>query len=158
MNMAWQPILTVCIAADAEYCTLRSEAAVRIPKAADPAAYGPLLCAGVTVFNGIRQMKITPGSLVAIQGLGGLGHLALQYASKMGYRVVALSSSASKEKFARDLGADEYVDGSKTSQAEALKKLGGADLVVSTAPNPKVVAELLDGIAPLGKLLLLSRK
>ncbi|MCJ1427308.1 hypothetical protein MMC29_005211 [Sticta canariensis] len=143
---------------DAEYCTLRSEATVRIPHDVDPAAYCPLLCAGVTVFNGMRRMKITPGETVGIQGLGGLGHLALQYASKMGYRVVALSSGASKEKFARDLGASDYVDGSKTDQAEYMKNLGGAGLIVSTAPNREVVGQLVGGLAPEGKLLILSRK
>lgn len=103
-------------------------------------------------------MKITPGETVGIQGLGGLGHLALQYASKMGYRVVALSSSASKEKFAKDLGASDYVDGSKTDQVEYMKKLGGAGLIVSTAPNRDVVGQLVGGLAPEGKLLILSRK
>ena len=103
-------------------------------------------------------MGIPPGEIVAIQGLGGLGHLALQFASKMGYRVVALSSSASKEKFARDLGATDYIDGSKQSQSEALKKMGGAALIVSTAPNPDVLNELLGGLEPLGKILMLSRE
>lgn len=140
----------------AEYCILRSEAVVRIPPEVDPATYCPLLCAGVTVFNGMRRMKITPGETVGIQGLGGLGHLALQYASKMGYRVVALSSSASKEKFAKDLGASDYVDGSKTDQVEYMKKLGGAGLIVSTAPNRDVVGQLVGGLAPEGKLLILS--
>ena len=111
---------------DAEYCRLRSEAAVLISKNVDPAAIAPLLCAGVTVFNGIRQMDIRPGETVAIQGLGGLGHLGIQYASKMGYRTVALSSSGAKEKFARLLGAHEYIDGSKEDQGEILSKLGGA--------------------------------
>ena len=106
----------------------------------------------------MRRMKITPGETVGVQGLGGLGHLALQYASKMGYRVVALSSSASKEKFAKDLGASDYVDGSKTDQAEYLKDLGGAGLIVSTAPNKDVVGQLVGGLAPEGKLLILSRK
>lgn len=142
---------------DAEYCTLRTEAVVSVPKDADPAEVCPLLCAGVTVFNGMRRLKITPGEIVGIQGLGGLGHLAVQYASKMGYRVVALSSSASKEKFAKDLGATDYVDGSKTDQTEYLKGLGGAALIVSTAPNRDVVGQLVGGLAPEGKLLILSR-
>lgn len=137
---------------------MNSEAAVRIPPEVDPAAFCPLLCAGVTVFNGMRRLKITPGETVGIQGLGGLGHLALQYASKMGYRVVALSSCASKEKFAKDLGASDYVDGSKKDQAEYLRDLGGAGLIVSTAPNRDVVGQLVEGLAPEGKLLILSRK
>lgn len=131
---------------------------VSVPKDVDPAEVAPLLCAGVTVFNGMRRMKITPGEIVGIQGLGGLGHLAVQYASKMGYRVVALSSSAAKEKFAKDLGASDYVDGSKTDQADFLKGLGGAALIVSTAPNKDVVGQLVGGLAGEGKLLVLSRE
>lgn len=92
------------------------------------------------------------------RGLGGLGHLAIQYASKMGYRVVALSSSAAKESFAKDLGAVDYVDGSKTDHAEYLQKTGGAGMIVSTAPNPEIMGQLLGGLGPEGKLLILSRK
>ena len=103
-------------------------------------------------------MKITPGEIVAIQGLGGLGHLAIQYAAKMGYRVVALSSSASKEKFAKELGASEYIDGSKQDHGEALQKMGGAALIVTTAPNTEVMKSLIHGLGPLGKLLILAGK
>lgn len=110
------------------------------------------------MFNGMRRLKVTPGETVGIQGLGGLGHLALQYAAKMGYRVVALSSGASKEKFARELGANDYVDGSKTNQAEFLQSLGGAGMIVSTAPNKDVVGQLVGGLATEGKLLILSRE
>ena len=103
-------------------------------------------------------MKITPPEIVAIQGLGGLGHLAIQFATKMGYRVVALSSSGSKEKFARDLGASDYIDGSKEDHGEALQKLGGAALIVTTAPNTEVMKSLVNGLAPQGKLLILAGK
>jgi hypothetical protein len=89
----------------AEYVTLRTEAVVNVPAEVDPAEYCPILCAGITVFNSLRKQNITQGELVGVQGLGGLGHLALQYANKMGYRVVAISSSADKEDFARKLGA-----------------------------------------------------
>jgi len=140
----------------AEYCTLRTEAAVRIPPDADPAQYAPLLCAGITVFNGIRKMNITAGDIVAVQGLGGLGHLAIQYARKMGYRTVALSSSDAKRDFAMELGATDYVDNSKEDSAEALQKMGGASLVVVTAPNPKIMASLVKACGPCGKILVLS--
>ncbi|KAI4169542.1 MAG: hypothetical protein LQ343_005622 [Gyalolechia ehrenbergii] len=140
----------------AEYCTLRSEAAVSVPPDVDPAAYCPLLCAGVTVFNSMRQQHIPPGETVAVQGLGGLGHLAIQYASKMGYRTVALSSSGAKEKFARDLGATDYIDGSKEDHAEALQKLGGAALIVSTSPEPTSIGKLVGGLDIVGKLLILA--
>ena len=106
----------------------------------------------------MRQMKIMPGEVVAIQGLGGLGHLAVQYANKMGYKVVALSSSGSKEKFAKQLGAHIYVDGSKESHVEALQKLGGASMIVSTAPNPEIMGDLVAGLGMHGKLILLARK
>lgn len=142
----------------AEYCILRSEATVHIPSDVDPAAYAPLLCAGVTVFNSMRQMKIASGETVAIQGLGGLGHLAIQYANRMGFKVVALSSTGAKEKFAKDLGAHVYIDGSKEDHAEALQKMGGAAMIVSTAPNPDIMGNLVNGLGPLGKLVLLARK
>jgi len=140
----------------AEYVTLRSEAVVRIPKEADPAAFAPLLCAGVTVFNSLRQQKILPGEIVGVQGLGGLGHLALQYTSKMGYKTVAISSSSSKEKFARELGAHTYIDGSKVDPGEALQKMGGAACIILTAPNAELIPKLLNGLGPLGKLLILA--
>ncbi|KAI4186224.1 MAG: hypothetical protein L6R41_003611 [Letrouitia leprolyta] len=140
----------------AEYCILRTEAAVRVPSHIDAAKYAPILCAGVTVFNSMRNMNIPPGSTVAIQGLGGLGHLAIQYAAKMGYRVVALSRDAKKEKFARQLGADEYIDASKADQGEQLQKLGGASLIVATAPSADAITPLLKGLGILGKLLILS--
>lgn len=140
----------------AEYCTLRTEATVRIPPQADPTEYAPLLCAGVTVFNGIRQMNITPGDTIAIQGLGGLGHLAVQYARKMGYRTVALSSSDSKRDFAMELGANDYIDTSKENAAEALQRMGGASCIIVTAPNPEIMGPLVNGLAPMGKLLLLA--
>lgn len=141
----------------AEYCIIRTEATVKIPTDVDPASSAPLLCAGVTVFNSMRQMKITSGEIVAVQGLGGLGHLALQYANKMGFKVVALSSTGAKEKFAKDLGAHYYIDGSKENHAEALTKMGGAAMIVSTAPNPDVMGDLVNGLAPAGKLVILAR-
>ncbi|OKL63466.1 hypothetical protein UA08_01793 [Talaromyces atroroseus] len=140
----------------AEYCTLRAESAVRVPSDVNAAVYAPMLCAGVTVFNSMRQMNLTPGSTVAIQGLGGLGHLAIQFANKFGFRVVAVSRDSKKEEFARQLGAHEYIDTSKEDVSDALQKLGGAALIVSTAPDKEVVTPLLKGLGTLGKLLVLS--
>jgi D-arabinose 1-dehydrogenase-like Zn-dependent alcohol dehydrogenase len=105
----------------------------------------------------MRQLNIRQGGTVAVQGLGGLGHLAVQYARKLGYRTVALSSSDSKRDFAHQLGATDYVDGSKEDTAEALKKMGGADLVLVTAPNPDIMGPLLNGCGPRGKVLILAR-
>jgi D-arabinose 1-dehydrogenase-like Zn-dependent alcohol dehydrogenase len=140
----------------AEYCKLRCEAAVHIHSHVDAAKYAPILCAGLTVFNAIRKMNIPPGATVGIQGIGGLGHLAIQYAHKLGYRVVALSRDSSKENVARELGADEYVDASKVDTAEALQKLGGASLIVAMAPSADAISPLLKGLGIMGKLLILS--
>ncbi|GAC96090.1 hypothetical protein PHSY_003669 [Pseudozyma hubeiensis SY62] len=110
----------------------------------------------VTVYNAIRKMNITAGEIVAIQGLGGLGHLAVQYASKMGYRTVALSRGTDKKDFATKLGATDYIDTSSQDPAEALQKLGGASLVVATAPNPEHISPLVGGCRAMGKLLILA--
>lgn len=139
----------------AEYALLRAEAAVPLPRDADPAATAPFLCAGVTVFNGMRKMHVEQGNLVAVQGLGGLGHLAVQYARAMGYRVVAISSGAAKREFAAKLGAHEYVDSSAQDPVEALVGMGGAALIVATAPNATAIGHLAGGLQAQGKLLVL---
>ena len=140
----------------AEYCSLRHEAAVRIPEGIDAAKYAPILCAGVTVFNAMRLQRLPPGSTVAVQGLGGLGHLAIQYAAKSGYRTVALSRDDKKAKFAQELGAHEYIDASKDDTVEELQKLGGADLIICTAPSAEAIGPLLHGLAIQGKLLIVA--
>lgn len=139
-----------------EYATLRTESAVRIPANMDPAEVAPLLCAGVTVFNGIRQLNILSGEIVAVQGLGGLGHLAIQYARKMGYRTVALSRGSAKKDFAMKLGATDYIDTEAGDVAAELQKLGGAACIVVTAPNPDVITPLIGGLDNKGKLLLFT--
>lgn len=141
---------------DGEYCLVNQEAAVRVPAHLPAARYAPILCAGVSVFNSLRHMNVPVGETIAVQGLGGLGHLAIQYAAKLGYRVIAISRDGSKEKFVRELGAHEYIDSSKEDAGTALKRLGGATLVVSTAPTADVMTPLLKGLGLLGKLLILS--
>lgn len=131
---------------------------MHLPADGDAVKMAPLMCAGVTVHNGIRKMNITPGEVVAIQGLGGLGHLAVQYARKMGYRTVALSRGTDKKDFAMKLGATDYIDTSKEDPAEALLKMGGASLVVVTAPSPDHISPLVNGCKALGKVLILARK
>ncbi|KMU71757.1 cinnamyl alcohol dehydrogenase [Coccidioides immitis RMSCC 3703] len=101
-------------------------------------------------------MNVPPGETVAIQGLGGLGHLAIQCANRFGYRVVAISRDSKKEKFARALGAHEYIDTSKEDVSKALRRLGKASMIVLTAPNADVVNPLLNGLEARGKLLMLS--
>ncbi|KAK4120224.1 GroES-like protein [Parathielavia appendiculata] len=140
----------------AEYVLIRAEAGVVIPEGVDAAKFAPLLCAGLTVFNGIRHMNVSPGETVAIQGLGGLGHLAVQYANKFGFRVIAISRGADKEDFARKLGAHEYVDTTKVEAGAGVAALGGASLIVTTNPHGEQIPELVRGLGPRGKLLVLS--
>ncbi|KAI0326751.1 GroES-like protein [Cubamyces sp. BRFM 1775] len=140
----------------AEYVTVRSEAVAAVPRDLDPAETAPLFCAGVTVFNGLRTVNLPAGATVAVQGIGGLGHLAIQFAHAMGYRTVALSSGPDKEDLARRLGAVEYVDGSKTDQAEALRNMGGAKLIMCTATAPEATKKLIKGLDVDGTLLLLA--
>ncbi|KAJ5223915.1 hypothetical protein N7468_008457 [Penicillium chermesinum] len=140
----------------AEYCSLRAEAGVPIPEDVNAAEYAPILCAGVTVFNSMRQMNVRPGSLVAVQGLGGLGHLAIQYANKFGFRVVAISRGADKEKPVRELGAHHFIDSSSQDPVAELQKMGGATMIVSTAPHAAAIAPLLNGLDVFGKLLIVA--
>jgi propanol-preferring alcohol dehydrogenase len=143
----------------AEYMAARWESLVKIPDGMSSEQAGPLLCAGVTTFNSIRNMKLTAGSWVAVQGVGGLGHLAVQYAKAMGYRVVVLSTSADKAEFAKQLGAEAYVDSSKQEVVPTLMKLTGGlgvGLVVSTTPSGKAMASVLPALAPQGTLLTLG--
>ncbi|WQF79066.1 Putative alcohol dehydrogenase, zinc-type, GroES-like superfamily, NAD(P)-binding domain superfamily [Colletotrichum destructivum] len=139
----------------AEYILLRDEAAVRVPSNLDPAQVAPLLCAGVTVFNGIRKMNIEHGAVVAVKGIGGLGYLAVQYASRISYKTVVLSSGSSSEHFAQELGSHAFINTAVENPVEKLKAMGGAGLIVATAPNPKAIGPLTAALAPGGKLLIL---
>jgi D-arabinose 1-dehydrogenase-like Zn-dependent alcohol dehydrogenase len=140
----------------AEYVLLRAEALARVPADMDPAEVAPLLCAGITVFNGLRKQQIQHGGLIAVQGLGALGHLAVQFANKMGYEVAVLSSGDDKAAFAKELGAHHYINSRDNDAAAELTKLGGADCIIQTAPNPKLLGPLMGGLCAGGKLLLLS--
>jgi D-arabinose 1-dehydrogenase-like Zn-dependent alcohol dehydrogenase len=140
----------------AEQVVVPVEAIARIPESLDAAEAGPLLCAGITTFNALRHSGARPGNTVAVQGIGGLGHLAIQFASRLGFRTVALSRGADKEALARELGAHDYVDTAKTPAAEALQRLGGAHLVLATAPHAEAIASAVDGLVPRGKLLVVA--
>ncbi|KAK7920438.1 alcohol dehydrogenase [Apiospora marii] len=140
----------------AEYVLLLEQALVRMPQDSVPTEVAPLLCAGVSVFNSIRKMHVEQGNTVAIQGIGGLGHLAIQYARKMGYFVVAISSGDSKRDFSLKLGAHEFVDASKSDAASKLQELGGAALILATAPNPTSISALIGGLQPGGKLVVIA--
>jgi propanol-preferring alcohol dehydrogenase len=140
----------------AEYAVVPHVAAARIPDQLDAADAGPLLCAGVTTYNALRNSGARPGDTVAVQGIGGLGHLGIQYAARMGFRTIAISSGPEKEELARQLGAHEYVDTKKVKASEGLQKLGGADLVLATAPYADAIASTVDGLKPRGKLLIVA--
>lgn len=140
----------------AEYAVVPSESIARIPDGLDAAEVGPLLCAGVTTYNALRNAGARPGDTVAVQGIGGLGHLGIQYAAQMGFRTIAISSGADKEELARQLGAHEFIDTSKVAAAEGLQKLGGADIVLCTAPHEKAIESTFDGVKARGKLLLVA--
>lgn len=140
----------------AEYAVVAVESLARIPDGLGATDAGPLLCAGITTYNALRSSGARAGDTVAIQGIGGLGHLALQYAARMGFRTVAISRGADKEDFARQLGAHAYVDTQKESAAEGLNRLGGADLVLATAPNAEAISSTVAGLKPRGKLLIVA--
>ncbi|KAJ1568133.1 hypothetical protein HK405_003539, partial [Cladochytrium tenue] len=140
----------------AEYLVARHSALALVPEGPDAAELAPMMCAGVTVFNSIRNMGVRPGDLVAVQGLGGLGHLAVQVCAKMGLRVVALTSRSGKADLAASLGATEAVAGDAAAQAARLQALGGAKLIVATAPNAAAIEPLVAGLGLYGTLLLLA--
>jgi D-arabinose 1-dehydrogenase-like Zn-dependent alcohol dehydrogenase len=140
----------------AEYVIAPAEAAAAIPEGLSPEEAAPLLCAGVTVYNPLRNSGARPGDLVVIQGIGGLGHLGIQCAQRMGFRTVAVGRGGDKEPLARKLGAHEYVDTSAGVPAETLQKLGGARVILATAPDAKSISALIDGLAPGGKLIVVG--
>ena len=140
----------------AEYTVVPQEAVARMPAELGATEAAPLLCAGITTFNALRNSGARPGDTVAVQGIGGLGHLAIQFAARMGFRTVALSHGADKEELARGLGAHVYVDSGRRDAAEALRELGGADLVLATAPHAAAIASTVGGLKPRGKLLVVA--
>ncbi len=140
----------------AEYVVVPVESVARIPEGLSAADAGPLLCAGVTTYNSLRNSGARPGQTVAVLGIGGLGHLAVQYAARMGFRTVAISRGADKAALAHELGAHEYVDTNTQAAAAGLKALGGADLVLATAPSGDAIAATIDGLKARGKLLIVA--
>jgi D-arabinose 1-dehydrogenase-like Zn-dependent alcohol dehydrogenase len=140
----------------AEYMVARSSALVNIPDELSSADAAPLLCAGATTFSALKHSGASGGDTVAIHGIGGLGHLALQYASRLGYRTVALSRGPQKEPLARELGAHVYIDTDATDAAAALQELGGARVILCTAPNVKAIAGLIDGLGMDGQLIIVA--
>jgi len=139
-----------------EYMIASEQSLALMPDSLDAAEAAPLLCAGITTFNSLRHSGAGPGDLVAIQGIGGLGHLGIQFASKFGYRVAAVSRGKENEQLARKLGAHIYVDSAAGSPAEALQKLGGARVILATAPSGKSMSGLINGLGPGGKMVVVG--
>ncbi|KAL4809622.1 chaperonin 10-like protein [Aspergillus unguis] len=139
-----------------EYCVLRADAAVPVPQDVDPVSFSPLLCAGITAFNAIRKSNVPQGDTIAIAGVGGLGHLAIQYARLMGYHTVAISETEDKREAALSLGAHRFINSKKEDPVEALQKEGGASLVINFIAQPESVKKLVKGVRPGGSILLIA--
>lgn len=151
--------LTTGISVDggyAEYMIVRSEVLVAIPEELSSVEGAPLLCAGRTTFAALRSSNARPGDLVAIQGLGGLGHLAVQYAVKMGFRTVVLSRGREKEALAYKLGAHKYVDAEATDAVAELRQMGGAKVMLCTAPNAKAISGVIGGLGRNGQAVIVA--
>jgi D-arabinose 1-dehydrogenase-like Zn-dependent alcohol dehydrogenase len=139
-----------------EYMVAPVQALAHMPESLDPAEAAPLMCAGITTFNALRHGGAMPSDLVAIQGIGGLGHLGVQFAKKFGYRVAAIGRGPQNGELAKKLGADVYIDSAATNAAAELQKLGGARVILATAPSGKAMAALIDGLGPNGCLLVIG--
>jgi D-arabinose 1-dehydrogenase-like Zn-dependent alcohol dehydrogenase len=138
----------------ADYVMVGAEAVAAIPDDLPSEEVGPFMCAGVTVHNALRNSGARGGDLVAIHGIGGLGHLGVQYARQMGFRTVAIGRGKDKEELARKLGAHHYIDTDAGDGAAQLQKLGGARVILATAPSGKAISALVDGLGPSGKLVI----
>ncbi|HEY1660730.1 MAG TPA: alcohol dehydrogenase [Candidatus Sulfotelmatobacter sp.] len=139
-----------------EYMIAPIEALAPIPQSLSDVEAAPLLCAGITTYNALRHSGAMPGDLVAVQGIGGLGHLGIQFANKVGYKVVAIGRGGENATLAKNLGANIYIDSKSTNAAKELQKLGGAQVILATAPSSKAISELIDGLGPNGTLMVVG--
>src|SRR5215469_15792118 len=139
-----------------EFMVAPVEALARMPESLDPAEAAPLMCAGITTFNALRHAGALPSDLVAVQGIGGLGHLGIQFARKFGYRVAAIGRGPQNAALAKKLGADVYVDSAATDPAAELQKLGGARVILATAPSGKAMSALIGGLGANGTLVVVG--
>ena len=139
-----------------QYMVAPVEALVPIPEGLSDVEAAPLLCAGITTYNALRHGGAMPGDLVAIQGIGGLGHLGIQFGNKLGYKIAAIGRGSENATLAKKLGATVYIDSKATNAAEELQKLGGAQAILATAPSSKAMSELFDGLGPNGKLIVVG--
>jgi D-arabinose 1-dehydrogenase-like Zn-dependent alcohol dehydrogenase len=139
-----------------QYMIAPIEALASIPDSLKDVEAAPLLCAGITTYNALRHSGAFPGDLVAVQGIGGLGHLGVQFANKFGYKVAAIGRGPENAALAKKLGAAVYIDSKATNAAQELQKLGGAKVILATAPNSKSMSELIDGLGPNGKFIVVG--
>jgi D-arabinose 1-dehydrogenase-like Zn-dependent alcohol dehydrogenase len=139
-----------------EYMIAPIQALAALPDTLSDVEAAPLLCAGITTYNALRHSGALPGDLVAVQGIGGLGHLGIQFANKFGYKVAAIGRGPENATLAKKLGAAVYIDSKTTDAAQELQKLGGAQVILATAPNSKAMSALIDGLGPHGKLLVVG--
>jgi D-arabinose 1-dehydrogenase-like Zn-dependent alcohol dehydrogenase len=140
----------------ADYVVTSAQGLAAIPEQLSFTEAAPLLCAGITTFNALRHSGARPGDLVAVQGLGGLGHLGIQYANKMGFETVAIGRGEDKKDFATKLGAHHYIDTNAANPADALQKLGGATTILATAPDSKSMTPLVGGLGVDGTLMVVG--
>ncbi|HEX8982146.1 MAG TPA: alcohol dehydrogenase [Ktedonobacterales bacterium] len=140
----------------AQYMVAPQEALALVPERLNSAEAAPLMCAGITTFNALRNSGARPGDLVAVQGLGGLGHLGVQFAHRMGFKTVAVSRGTDKEELARRLGADEYINTETSDPSQELMRLGGARVVLATAPSGKALGSIIGGVGTNGQLLIVA--
>jgi len=139
-----------------EYMLAPVDALVSIPDSLSDVDAAPLLCAGSATYNALRRSGAMPGDLVAVQGIGGLGHFGIQFASKFGYKVAAVGRGSKIESLAMKLGADVYIDSKAKNAAEELQKSGGAKVIIATAPDSKAMTEMIGGLGSNGKLVLIG--
>lgn len=140
----------------ADYMIAPMEALALIPDELTAVEAAPLMCAGITTFNALRHAGAKPGDVVAVLGVGGLGHLAIQYASKMGLKTVAIARGKDKEALAKKLGAKVYIDSQSQNPVEELQKLGGAKVLLATATNSDAITQVLNGLSMNGKAIVLG--
>jgi D-arabinose 1-dehydrogenase-like Zn-dependent alcohol dehydrogenase len=140
----------------AEYMVAPVTSLAAMPESLDAAEAGPLMCAGVTTFNSLRHSGAMPSDLVAVQGIGGLGHLGIQFAAKFGYKVAAIGRGSENAALAKKLGAHVYIDSAATDPAVELQKLGGARVILATAPSGKAMSALVNGLGANGRLMVVG--
>jgi D-arabinose 1-dehydrogenase-like Zn-dependent alcohol dehydrogenase len=140
----------------ADYMISPAAALALIPEELTAVEAGPLMCAGITTFNSLRNAGARPGDLVAVLGVGGLGHLGIQFAAKMGFRTVAIARGRGKEQLAKKLGASHYIDSQEQDPAAELTKLGGAKVILATVTNGNAMSAVLGGLGVNGKLIVLG--